>query len=179
LKENIHLLPHIDGESGVFEPENNLEHACIHALGAFAGEGFFWEDVGFDATDFERHGFFPRAFEEGNASAAFADGRRIGFIHINAELELRNVAEEDGWFGGIHHRVFTGPDIDLEDSAVARCADCEQVQAHRSAGHCVVMTTATNRFITELTAAHLGIEPAARITCVKPEGTASLVLGRR
>jgi HAD superfamily hydrolase (TIGR01490 family) len=35
---------------------------------------------------------------------------------------------------------------------------CEQVQAHRSAGHCVVMTTATNRFITELTAAHLGIE---------------------
>ena len=26
-------------------------------------------------------------------------------------------------------------------------------------------------------AAHLGIEPAARITCVKPEGTASLVLG--
>ena len=35
---------------------------------------------------------------------------------------------------------------------------CEQVQAHRSAGHCVVMTTATNRFITELTAAHLNIE---------------------
>ena len=35
---------------------------------------------------------------------------------------------------------------------------CEQVQVHLSAGHCVVMTTATNRFITELTAAHLGIE---------------------
>jgi len=34
---------------------------------------------------------------------------------------------------------------------------CEQVQSHLAAGHCVVMTTATNRFITELTAAHLGI----------------------
>ena len=33
-----------------------------------------------------------------------------------------------------------------------------QVAEHRAAGHCVVMTTATNRFITQLTAEYLGIE---------------------
>ena len=32
------------------------------------------------------------------------------------------------------------------------------VQQHQAAGDLVVMTTATNRFITELTAAHIGIE---------------------
>jgi HAD superfamily hydrolase (TIGR01490 family) len=33
-----------------------------------------------------------------------------------------------------------------------------QVRSHQQAGHTVVLTTATNRVITELTAAHLGIE---------------------
>lgn len=37
-------------------------------------------------------------------------------------------------------------------------AACELVRRHLQAGELVVMTTATNRFITELTAAHFGVE---------------------
>ena len=34
----------------------------------------------------------------------------------------------------------------------------DRVRSHQDQGHTVVLTTATNRFITELTAAHLGLE---------------------
>ena len=40
-----------------------------------------------------------------------------------------------------------------------------QVAHHQSAGDCVVMTTATNRVITELTAAHLGVEHLIATEC--------------
>jgi HAD superfamily hydrolase (TIGR01490 family) len=39
------------------------------------------------------------------------------------------------------------------------------VQRHRAAGDLLVLTTATNRFITELTAAHLGIEHLIATEC--------------
>ena len=39
------------------------------------------------------------------------------------------------------------------------------VERHRSAGELVVMTTATNRFITELTAAHLGLPHLIATEC--------------
>ena len=39
------------------------------------------------------------------------------------------------------------------------------VERHRSAGDLVVLTTATNRFITELTAAHLGLPHLIATEC--------------
>ena len=36
LKEDIHLLPDVNGEGGIFETENDLENAGIDTLGAFA-----------------------------------------------------------------------------------------------------------------------------------------------
>jgi HAD superfamily hydrolase (TIGR01490 family) len=46
-----------------------------------------------------------------------------------------------------------------------------QVRMHRQAGHTVVLTTATNRVITELTAAHLGIEHLIATECeLGPDG---------
>lgn len=39
------------------------------------------------------------------------------------------------------------------------------VERHRAAGDCLVLTTATNRFLTELTAQHLGIEHLIATDC--------------
>jgi HAD superfamily hydrolase (TIGR01490 family) len=51
--------------------------------------------------------------------------------------------------------------------AVARA----QVRHHQDAGHTVVLTTATNRFITELTARHLGIDHLIATECeMAPDG---------
>jgi HAD superfamily hydrolase (TIGR01490 family) len=49
------------------------------------------------------------------------------------------------------------------------------VQQHRDAGDLVVMTTATGRFITELTAKHLGIE---HLLAIEPELADGLFTGR-
>jgi HAD superfamily hydrolase (TIGR01490 family) len=49
------------------------------------------------------------------------------------------------------------------------------VQRHLQAGDVVVMTTATNRFITELTAAHFGIE---HLLATEPEVAQGLFSGR-
>lgn len=47
-----------------------------------------------------------------------------------------------------------------------------QVQKHQREGHTVVLTTATNRVITELTAQHLGIAHLIATECeVEPDGT--------
>jgi HAD superfamily hydrolase (TIGR01490 family) len=47
-----------------------------------------------------------------------------------------------------------------------------QVQQHQAAGHLLVMTTATNRVLTELTAEHLGFEHLIATECeVGPDGT--------
>jgi HAD superfamily hydrolase (TIGR01490 family) len=46
-----------------------------------------------------------------------------------------------------------------------------QVRSHQQAGHTVVLTTATNRVIAELTAAHLGIEHLIATDCeLGPDG---------
>ena len=49
------------------------------------------------------------------------------------------------------------------------------VQQHQAAGHLVVMTTATNRFITELTAAHIGI---AHLIATEPVVSDGVFSGR-
>ncbi len=49
------------------------------------------------------------------------------------------------------------------------------VQRHRDAGDLVVMTTATNRFLTELTAAHFGIE---HLLATEPELAGDQFTGR-
>jgi HAD superfamily hydrolase (TIGR01490 family) len=51
----------------------------------------------------------------------------------------------------------------------------EQIRAHQEAGHRVLMTTATNRFITELTAAHLGM---AELIATEPEVVDGRFTGR-
>lgn len=54
-------------------------------------------------------------------------------------------------------------------------AGVEQIRAHQQAGHRVLMTTATNRFITDLTAAHLGI---ADLIATEPEVLEGRFTGR-
>ena len=54
-------------------------------------------------------------------------------------------------------------------------AALQLVTRHRQAGDLVVMTTATNRFITELTAAHFGIE---HLLATEPEIVDDLFTGR-
>ncbi|HSW26439.1 MAG TPA: HAD family hydrolase [Burkholderiaceae bacterium] len=60
------------------------------------------------------------------------------------------------------------------DSVVAprlRATAHALVERHRGAGELVVLTTATNRFITELTAAHLGLPHLIATECeVAPDG---------
>lgn len=48
----------------------------------------------------------------------------------------------------------------LQQCIVPRLAreGLQQIRSHQEAGHRVLITTATNRFITELTAAHLGVQ---------------------
>ena len=65
----------------------------------------------------------------------------------------------------------------LRDWVVPRLASGGRVRVaeHLAAGHCVVMPTATNRFITELTAAHLGID---HLIATEPEIEAERFSGR-
>ncbi|HVO06322.1 MAG TPA: HAD family hydrolase [Burkholderiaceae bacterium] len=55
----------------------------------------------------------------------------------------------------------------LEDVIAPRIGNASHalVERHRSAGELVVLTTATNRFITELTAAHLGLPHLIATEC--------------
>jgi len=55
----------------------------------------------------------------------------------------------------------------LNDVVVPRIPQAarDRVRHHQSAGHVVVMTTATNRVLTELTAQHLGIEHLIATDC--------------
>lgn len=54
-------------------------------------------------------------------------------------------------------------------------AAMQLVQRHQDAGDLVIMTTATNRFITELTALHFGIE---HLLATEPELSGDLFTGR-
>jgi HAD superfamily hydrolase (TIGR01490 family) len=61
----------------------------------------------------------------------------------------------------------------LAEEIVPRIPDAarEQVRQHQAAGHLLVMTTATNRVLTELTAAHLGFEHLIATECeLGPDG---------
>jgi HAD superfamily hydrolase (TIGR01490 family) len=55
----------------------------------------------------------------------------------------------------------------LAEEIVPRIPDAarEQVRQHQAAGHLLVMTTATNRLLTELTAEHLGFEHLIATEC--------------
>ena len=62
----------------------------------------------------------------------------------------------------------------LDEEIVPRIPDAAraQVRQHQAAGHLLVMTTATNRVLTELTAAHLGFVHLIATECeIAPDGT--------
>ena len=62
----------------------------------------------------------------------------------------------------------------LVEEIVPRIPDAgrQQVRHHQAAGHLLVMTTATNRVLTELTAAHLGFEHLIATECeIASDGT--------
>ena len=63
----------------------------------------------------------------------------------------------------------------LQQCIVPRLAPAgqQQIREHQRAGHRVVITTATNRFITELTAQHLRIEHLIATECELREGVFS------
>jgi HAD superfamily hydrolase (TIGR01490 family) len=102
-----------------------------------------------------------------------------------AAFEPRNVAMEAGYmagtvtaaeFCGFYVGTLAGRTLAqweplrqrfLAEEIVARIppAAHHQVQQHQSAGHTVVLTTATNRVITELTAKHLGISHLIATEC--------------
>lgn len=65
----------------------------------------------------------------------------------------------------------------LQQCIVPRLAPAghQQIRAHQRAGHRVVITTATNRFITELTAAHLGV---SELIATEPEHSQGRFTGR-
>ena len=55
------------------------------------------------------------------------------------------------------------------------CISLDRVRSHQDQGHTVVLTTATNRFITELTAIHLGLE---HLIATEPEEVDGVFTGQ-
>lgn len=102
-----------------------------------------------------------------------------------ASFEPRNAAMEAGYqagtvtvaeFCGFYVGTLAGRTLAqwapwrqrfLTEAIAPRIPDAAraQVRQHQEAGHTVVMTTATNRVITELTAQHLGIEHLIATEC--------------
>ena len=103
---------------------------------------------------------------------------RASFEARNAEMEARyragTVSAQD--FCGFYVSTLAGRTLAqweplrqcfLHDVIVPRIPDAgrEQVRRHQAAGHLLVMTTATNRVLTELTAEHLGFEHLIATEC--------------
>ncbi len=99
VDEDVHLLADVNGKFWILESENHLQYAGIDALCAFAGEGFFWEDVGIDTYKLEGDSFFARPLQKSHGRAARTNSGGIGFIDIHAQLELRNVTQQNGCLG--------------------------------------------------------------------------------
>ena len=109
-----------------------------------------------------REGLLDRAsFEPRNA--AMAAGYQAGTVTVAefcgfyvGTLAGRTLAQWAPW----RQRFLT-------EAIAPRIPDAAraQVRQHQEAGHTVVMTTATNRVITELTAQHLGIEHLIATEC--------------
>jgi len=104
----------------------------------------------------ERASFEPR-------NAAMADGYNAGTV---------SVAEFCGFYvGTLAGRTLAQWQSQRErflvEEIVPRIppAARDQVRQHQDSGHTVVLTTATNRVITELTAQHLGIEHLIATEC--------------
>ena len=113
-----------------------------------------------------------------------------------ASFEPRNAAMETGYkagtvsvaeFCGFYVGTLAGRSLEqweplrqrfLTEEIVPRIppAAHNQVQQHQDAGHTVVLTTATNRVITELTAQHLGISHLIATEC--EVGAAGCFTGR-
>ncbi len=96
---------------------------------------------------------------------------RASFAARNADMDARYKAGtvDAAEFAGFYVSTLAGHTPEhweplrqefLRDEIVPRIPDAsrELVQTHQAAGDLVVMTTATNRFITEYTASHLGIQ---------------------
>ena len=109
---------------------------------------------------------------------------RASFEPRNAEMERRyragSVSAQE--FCGFYVSTLAGRTLAqweplrqrfLAEEIVPRIPDAarEQVRLHRAAGHLLVMTTATNRVLTELTAGHLGFEHLIATECeIAPDG---------
>jgi len=110
---------------------------------------------------------------------------RASFEARNAEMEARyragTVSARD--FCGFYVSTLAGRSLAqweplrqrfLREVIVSRIPDAAraQVRTHQAAGDLLVMTTATNRVLTELTAAHLGFEHLIATECeFGPDGT--------
>jgi len=103
---------------------------------------------------------------------------RASFEPRNAEMETRyragTVSAQD--FCGFYVSTLAGRSLAqweplrrrfLHEVITPRIPDAAQAQVrtHQAAGHLLVMTTATNRVLTELTAAHLGFEHLIATEC--------------
>ena len=109
---------------------------------------------------------------------------RASFQARNAEMEARyragTVSAQD--FCGFYVSTLAGRSLAqweplrqrfLVEEIVPRIPDAARVavRQHQAAGHLLVMTTATNRVLTELTAAHLGFEHLIATECeIAPDG---------
>lgn len=109
---------------------------------------------------------------------------RAGFEARNTEMEARyragTVSAQD--FCGFYVSTLAGRTLAqweplrqrfLHEEIVPRIPEAAraQVREHQAAGHLLVMTTATNRVLTELTAGHLGFEHLIATECeVGPDG---------
>ena len=110
---------------------------------------------------------------------------RASFEARNAEMQARyragTVSAQD--FCGFYVSTLAGRSLAqweplrqrfLREAIVPRIPDAAraQVRMHQAAGDLLVMTTATNRVLTELTAAHLGFEHLIATECeFGPDGT--------
>ena len=113
---------------------------------------------------------------------------RAAFSARNADMEARYAAGTVGTseFAHFYLALLAGKSPAyfeplrrefLETRVIPRVPEAalQLVARHRSAGDLVVMTTATGRFITELTAAHFGVE---NLIAIEPELVDGLFTGR-
>ena len=105
-----------------------MQNAGVHAFGAFAGEGFFREDIRFDAHEGERDRLVAGSLDVGRGGSSRAHTPRAVLVDVGAQLQGAGVAEQDGFHHGVRGGVFSRADVDLENFAVARGGDEGEIQ---------------------------------------------------
>ncbi len=123
-----------------------------------------WCDFLMDEGLLDRSSFAARnAQMEADYKAGSVDAQAFAGFYVST-LAGRSPAQWQPLRERFLHEVIA-PRIPVEAHALVR--------AHHAAGDTVVMTTATNRFITELTAQHLRIEHLIATECELREGVFS------